>query len=345
VAAKASLWVQRYKKDLRKAVNYLIKIGMPLVLGGVILWWMYRGFDWDAVRTSLHSGMNWTWMWLSFPFGILAQVFRALRWKQVLRPLDERPRLHTCVNAIFLSYASSLVVPRVGEVLRCGVLKRWEGTSFSKGVGTVVTERIVDMLMIALLSLVVIMLELPVFADFVRRTGMSLTGLFGQFTPTGWVVTILSVVLIIAMGVWLSMRLRMFSKTKSFVRDLVDGLLSVRQVDNIWLFLLYSVGIWVSYFLHFYLTFFCFDFTADLGLDVALVAFVVGTFAVLVPTPNGAGPWHFAVKTVLVLFGVAVTDGALFALIVHTIQTLLVIALGIYAVLALSMTRRMTNDE
>ena len=82
-----------------------------------------------------------------------------------------------------------------------------------------------------------------------------------------------------------------------------------------------------------------------LGWDVALVAFVVGTFAVLVPTPNGAGPWHFAVKTVLVLFGVAGTDGALFALIVHTIQTLLVIALGIYAVLALSMTRRMTNDE
>lgn len=312
-------------------------------MGGAILWWMYRGFDWDAVRLSLQSEVNWTWMLLSFPFGILAQVFRALRWQQVLRPLDEHPRLHTCVNAIFLSYASSLVVPRVGEVLRCGVLKRWDGTSFSKGVGTVVTERVVDMLMIALLSLVVVLLELPVFADFVHRTDMSLTGVFGQFTPTGWAVTLLCGVLILATGMWLLMRLRMFSKTKDFVHNLKEGLLSVRQVNSIGLFTAYSVGIWLSYFLHFYLTFFCFRFTADLGWEVALVAFVVGTFAVLVPTPNGAGPWHFAVKTVLMLFGVAATDGALFALVVHTIQTLLVAALGVYAVLALSATRKIED--
>ena len=304
---------------------------------------MYRGFDWDAVRLSLQSEVNWTWMLLSFPFGILAQVFRALRWQQVLCPLDEHPRLHTCVNAIFLSYASSLVVPRVGEVLRCGVLKRWDGTSFSKGVGTVVTERVVDMLMIALLSLVVVLLELPVFADFVHRTGMSLTGVFGQFTPTGWAVTLLCGVLILATGMWLLMRLRMFSKTKDFVHNLKEGLLSVRQVNSIGLFTAYSVGIWLSYFLHFYLTFFCFRFTADLGWEVALVAFVVGTFAVLVPTPNGAGPWHFAVKTVLMLFGVAATDGALFALVVHTIQTLLVAALGVYAVLALSATKKIED--
>ena len=338
------MWLQRYIKELKKAFNYILKIGLPFVLGGAILWWMYRGFDWTAVRLSLQSGMNWWWMLLTFPFGILAQVFRALRWQQVLRPLGEQPRLHTCINAIFLSYASSLVIPRVGEVLRCGVLKRWDGISFSKGVGTVVTERVVDMAMIAALSVVVILLEMPVFVAFAQRTGMTLGGLFAQFTPTGWAVTMLCAALVLCMGVWLLVRLRIFSRTRKFLQGLTDGLLSVRQVHNPWLFLLHSVGIWVSYYLHFYLAFYCFGFTSMLGWDVALVAFVVGTFAVLVPTPNGAGPWHFAVKTVLVLFGVAGTDGALFALIVHTIQTLLVIALGIYAVLALSMTRRMTND-
>ena len=281
-------------------------------------------------------------MLLTFPFGILAQVFRAMRWQQVLRPMGERPRLHTCINAIFLSYASSLVVPRVGEVLRCGVLKRWDGTSFTRGVGTVVTERVVDMLMIALLSLVVILMELPVFADFVQRTGVSLGGFFGQFTSTGWVVTVISVLLIASMGFWLAWRWRMFSKTKDLLHDLTEGLLSIRNVDNLWLFIAYSLGIWTSYFLHFYLAFFCFSFTGGLNWDVALVAFVVGTFAVLVPTPNGAGPWHFAVKTVLMLFGVASADGALFALIVHTIQTLLVVALGLYAIVALALTPRRT---
>ena len=127
----------------------IIQILLPLVLGGAILWWMYRGFDWATLQSAFVGDVDWTWMWLSFPFGVLAQVFRGIRWRQALQPLGEHPRLHTCVNAIFLSYASSLVVPRSGEVLRCGVLKRYDGVSFSRGVGTVVTERIIDMLIIA----------------------------------------------------------------------------------------------------------------------------------------------------------------------------------------------------
>ena len=317
----------------------IVKIVLPLVLGGAILWWMYRGFDWETLSLALTSGVDWTWMWLSFPFGILAQVFRALRWRQVLRPLGEHPRLHTSINAIFLSYASSLVVPRMGEVLRCGVLKRYDGVSFSRGVGTVVTERVVDMVMIAVLSLVVFVLQIPVFAAFIERTGVSLSGFLGQFTTTGWLVTIACVALIALTAFVLLRRWKLFTRTRSVMTDLKDGLLSIRKVDGMGIFLFNSLAIWVCYFLHFYLTFFCFKSTEGLGVDVALVAFVVGTFAVLVPTPNGAGPWHFAVKTVLMLYGVAGDEGALFALIVHAVQTLLVAVLGIYAVGALAVTK------
>ena len=316
----------------------ILKIVLPLVLGGAILWWMYRGFDWATLSLALTSSVDWTWMWLSFPFGILAQVFRALRWRQVLRPLGEHPRLHTSINAIFLSYASSLVVPRMGEVLRCGVLKRYDGVSFSRGVGTVVTERVVDMAMIAVLSLVVFVLQIPVFSAFFERTGVSLTGFLGQFTTTGWIVTIACVALIAVTVFVLLRRWKLFTRTRSVITDLKDGLLSIRKVDGMGAFLFNSLAIWVCYFFHFYLTFFCFKSTEGLGVDVALVAFVVGTFAVLVPTPNGAGPWHFAVKTVLMLYGVAGDEGALFALIVHTVQTLLVAALGVYAIGALAVT-------
>ena len=95
----------------------------------------------------------------------------------------------------------------------------------------------------------------------------------------------------------------------------------------------------MSYYLHFYLTFYCFDFTAGLGPLAALVAFVVGTFAVLVPTPNGAGSWHFAVKTILVLYGVGQTEAALFVLIVHTLQTLLVALLGVWSSACLALRK------
>lgn len=301
---------------------------------------MYRGFRWEDVRQALQSDMSWTWMLLSFPFGISAQVFRALRWKQALAPLGENPRLHTCINAVFVSYGSSLIVPRVGEMLRCGILRRWEGTNFSKGVGTVVTERVIDSTLVMLLALVTAACQIPVFMNFFAKTGVSLQGFLGTFTTTGYLVTILSGILILCMVALLVWRLNFFSRTRAVLTDLKDGLFSVRYVQNPTLFILYSVGIWLSYYLHFYLTFYCFQYTAQLGPMAALVAFVVGCFAVLVPTPNGAGPWHFAVKTVLVLYGVSQTDGAMFVLVVHTIQTLLVVALGLYGTAALALSRK-----
>ena len=301
---------------------------------------MYRGFLWDDVKQAFASDMAWQWMLLSFPFGIMAQVFRAIRWKQALTPLGEKPRLHTCINAVFISYASSLVVPRIGEMLRCGILRRWERTNFSKGIGTVVTERVIDSTLVMLLALITAACQIPLFMKFFSQTGVSLQGFLCTFTTTGWLVTILCGILILCTLGLLVCRLNIFSRTRAVLTDLKDGLFSIRYVQNPVLFLINSLGIWVCYYLHFYLTFYCFQYTASLGAMAALVAFVVGCFAVLVPTPNGAGPWHFAVKTVLVLYGVNQVDGAMFVLVVHTIQTLLVVALGLYGTAALSLTKK-----
>ena len=120
---------------------------------------------------------------------------------------------------------------------------------------------------------------------------------------------------------------------------------SLKDVKNIPLFLFFTIGIWLCYFIHYYLTFFCFDFTAHLGLSCALVSFIVGSIAVIVPTPNGAGPWHFAVKTMLILYGVADHQALYFVLIVHTVQTILVILLGVYAWLILSFSRRNNQNS
>lgn len=322
-------------KYLRKS----LKIAFPLLLGGMILWWMYRDFDWNALWQALNKGMDWTWMWLSMPFGILAQVLRAFRWRQALSPLDEHPRLLTSVNSIFLSYVSSLVIPRVGEVLRCGVLKKYEGTSFTKAIGTVVTERVVDTLVMLVFSSMAVLLQIRVFSIFLSETGVGFEEILGRFSATGYWVTAVCLLVLVVSLFSVAKRLAWFSKTKGVLKNVVDGVLSLREIRHIPLYIMYSVGIWVAYFLHFYLTFFCFSYTSDLGVTAALIAFIVGSFAVLVPTPNGAGPWHFAVKTVLVLYGVSESDGVMFVLIVHTLQTLLVVLLGLYAAGVLAFTR------
>ena len=322
-----------------KLSNVILKVLMPLVLGAGILYWMYRGEDWQTIMHVMTDEMDWTWMLLSFPFGILAQMFRGWRWRQTLEPVDEHPRVSTSIHAIFLSYAASLVIPRVGEFTRCGVLKRYDNVSFPKALGTVVTERAIDSLLVMGITAIVLLLEMSTFGMFFRKTGTNLHSILQGFSWAGYLVVAICAIAILILLHFLLRKLSIYNKVRATLTGIWQGVISLKDVRNIPLFVCFTLGIWLSYFLHYYLTFFCFDFTADLGLGCALVTFIVGSIAVIVPTPNGAGPWHFAVKTMLILYGVQDEKALYFVLIVHTVQTMLVVLLGIYAWLALSFTR------
>ena len=319
-----------------KITSIVVKILMPLLLGGAILYWMYRGFDFNSIRHVVLHEMDWTWMLLSFPFGILAQAFRGWRWKQMLDPIGEHPRSVTSVNAVFLSYAASLLVPRIGEFTRCGVLKRCDGVSFSKALGTVVTERAIDSLLVAGVTGITLLAQLNIFNIFFDRTGTSFESVVHRFTAAGYFVTFVCGMACVVLLHFLLKKLYIYNKVKATLSGIWQGVMSLKEVKNIPLFIFFTLGIWVSYFLHYYLTFFCFDFTSHLGIGCAMVTFVVGSIAVLVPTPNGAGPWHFAVKTMLILYGVADENALYFELIVHAVQTMLVVLLGVWSWVALN---------
>ena len=366
--------------EQKTLLNNIIKIVLPFILGGAILWWMYRGEDFLTISRVLTEEMNWTWMLLSFPFGILAQMFRGWRWKQTLEPISRNvecgtwnenssftdyshenipnkgnliphstfriPQIRSsvCLHAIFISYAASLVIPRIGEFSRCAILKRYDGVSFSKALGTVVTERAVDTLIVMLYSGIILLIEMSIFGTFFKKTGTSLDRILQGFSLTGWLVTAVCGIAVLILLHLLLNKLSIYNKVKMTLSGIWEGVLSLKGVKNLPLYLFFSIGIWVMYFLHYFLTFFCFDFTADLGIGCALVSFVVANFAVIVPTPNGAGPWHFAIKTMLILYGVADEQALWFVLIVHTIQTLLVVALGIYGWAALAFTKRVSRN-
>ena len=316
---------------------------LPFVLGLGILWWMYRGTNWSDFGHYVLHEMNWWWMLLSLAFGILPQMARAWRWKMALEPLGEHPRRTSCIDAIFMSYAASLVIPRVGEVTRCGTLKTADGVSFTKSLGTVVTERLVDSLLMLLFTGIAFLLQLPMFLRFLKETNTNIGDLLYRFTGTGYIVTFICLVAALIAVFVAIRRFSFFKKGRDMLRDMWEGVLSLRKVRNLPLYLFYSVLIWVGYFLHFYIAFFSFDFTAHLSIGAAFLIFCVGTFAVLVPTPNGAGPWHFAVKTMLVLYGVAETQAIMFALSVHTIQTALVVLLGAFGWARINSKRKLTS--
>lgn len=331
--------------ETKSILENVTKIVLPLLLGGTILWWMYRGEDFGTIQHVLTEEMDWTWMLLSFPFGILAQMFRGWRWKQTLEPIDEHPRTSTSINAIFLSYAVSLIIPRMGEFTRCAVLKRYDGVSFSKALGTVVTERAIDTLLMGAVAGLTLLFELSIFGTFFKQTGTNLNTILHGFSLTGYIVVAVCIVAILILLHILFSSLNIYSKVKATIDGVWQGIISLKDVRNLPLFIFFTLGIWVSYFLHYYLTFFCFDATSHLGLSCAMVTFVVGSIAVIVPTPNGAGPWHFAVKTMLILYGVVDEYALYFVLIVHTVQTMLVVALGIYAWASLSFTKRINLKQ
>lgn len=321
---------------MNKLLKKALKLILPVVLGGFILYWVYRDFDFAKAGDVILHDTNWWWMSFSLLFGVFAQIFRGLRWKQTLEPLGEFPRTSSCVDAIFISYAASLVVPRIGEVSRCGILAKYDGVSFSKSLGTVVTERLVDTLTIFLITGITVLLQMPVFVTFLEQTGTKIPSFVHLLTSVWFYIVLFCVIGVIVLLYYLMRTLSFFEKVKGVALNVCEGIMSLKNVKNIPLFIIYTLLIWICYFFHFYITFFCFSFTGHLGILAALVLFVGGTFAVIVPTPNGAGPWHFAVITMMMLYGVDDTDAGIFALIVHGIQTLLVIVLGIYGLIALS---------
>ena len=326
--------------ERKKIFKKVLQVIFPLLLGIFILVWVYRDFNFQRVGEVMLHGMDYGWIALSLLFGVFANLFRGWRWKLALEPLGEYPKTANCVYAIFISYASNLVIPRVGEVTRCGVLSKYDGISFPKSLGTVVSERMIDTLCVGLITGIVLLLQMPVFATFFAETGTNV-GRYAEVLTSGhFYLIILCVLAILVLAFFLIRNIALFAKLKGILQNVWQGIVALKDIKQIPLYIIYTLGIWACYFLEFYLAFFAFDFSAGLGISAGLVMFVVGTLAVIVPTPNGAGPWHFAVMTMMMLYGVGKEDAGIFALLVHGIQTFLLILLGIYGLLALPFTNK-----
>jgi len=328
---------------MKKLLKKGLKAILPLIGGGCIMAWIYWDFDFSKVGDIMLHEMNWWWMIISLCFGVFSHIVRGLRWKLALAPLGAYPRTANCINAIFLAYAANLVLPRLGELSRCGVLSKYDHVSFSKSLGTVVTERLIDSLCVLLVTAVAFASQMPVFNEFFLETGTDIDSYMYIFTSMQFYIVVLCVVSILVLLYYIFRTLSFFEKVKGVVLNVWEGIISLKNVRNLPLFILYTILIWFFYFMQFYVTFYCFSFTFDLGVLAGLVLFVAGSVAVVVPTPNGAGPWHFAIISMMIIYGVNAADAGIFALIVHGIQTFLLILLGIYATAVLPIINKKQN--
>ncbi|MBO7247690.1 MAG: flippase-like domain-containing protein, partial [Bacteroidaceae bacterium] len=309
---------------MKKFFSNSVKVLLPLLISAVVLVYTYRDYDFSKLWYDIER-LKLGWIFFAVVFSWLSPLFRGLRWNLILSPLGYKVPYIDSILTVFTGYAANIIIPRFGEISRCAILDRHNSVPFSKGLGTLLAERFVDMVLLMLICGITVLWQFPYFmqlfsgnstvsADVVSEPASSTLNI-----PVAcyWVLGILAVVVL----VWLFVKFKPVNWIRKFISDLWAGFMSLKKVDNLPLFLFYSLGIWVCYYLEMYLAFFSLESTASVGAIAGLVCFVAGSVAVLVPTPNGAGPWHWVVISMLVIYGVPVEDAKPLALVLHTAQT------------------------
>ena len=321
--------------SIKKALIYFFKVIFPLGVGVFILWLVYRKMDFAAIMDVLRSNVNFWIIALSLIFGLFANIARAYRWNLLIKPLGEKPRIHNLIYAVLGNYVVNLVLPRLGEVWRCGMITKYEKISFSKLIGTLLVDRLADTLTVGLIVLAAIPLNIPFFKGYLSRNPEIFDKL-EQIISSPW--PYLSIVLLIII-IWAVFKflghIKIITRVNLFLKNIWEGMKTVWYMKDKWKFLFYTFLIWFGYFLYFYICFFAFDFTKDLGWIAGLIAFGISSVAVAVPVQGGIGAWHAAVIAALLSFGMLENNAAAFALIVHTIQTVFTALAGLVGVIAL----------
>jgi hypothetical protein len=272
------------------------------------------------------------WVGLSVLLGILGHVSRAVRWNYLLEPMGYKPKLSNNVLIILMSYFANLGIPRTGEILRATALATYEDVPFEKGFGTIVTERVVDVVMLLLIVCLTLFLQTDVILDVLQKKGINLTGIF--------LLLALGIVSMLIFVTFVKKSSHPFAKkVKSFVNGLLDGVFSIFKMRQKWPFLFHTLFIWGCYIGMLWVIKFTVAETVSLSISQLMVAFVAGAFA-MATTNGGIGLYPIAVSNALAIFGISSVSGDAFGWIMWIAQTLMIVVFGAISFLILPLLNR-----
>ncbi len=331
-----------HQKDfsLKKKIFNALKYLAFFAVGAVLFWLIYKDMDIDRMKDVLQNDVKYLWIWVALFLGLLSHISRSLRWNLMIEPLSHKPRLLNTFLAVMTGYLMNLVLPRMGEISRCGILARYEKLSFAQLIGTVVTERLIDLLMLMLFTLVVVITQFGQILGFLQKNpGIEKNAVSIFTSPVLWIGLPVIIVLVIIYRKTLKHTL-LFRKVNQTVTLFKEGFSSVRTMKKKWTFIGHSFFIWLMYYLMLYVVFFSFDFTRLLSPLAGLTTFVLASFGMVAPVQGGIGAWHFMAMEALSIYGVPNEDGKIFALVAHTTMNAMIIVLGIISLLILPFINR-----
>ncbi len=272
------------------------------------------------------------WVGLSIFIGIVSHVSRAIRWNYLLEPLGYRPKIINNVFIILISYFANLLIIRSGEILRATALNTYENVPFEKGFGTIVTERVIDVIMLLLVILAAFLFQAEIILGILEENGIGLVGSIGLI-GAGILGLVISIRVIRKSTSAFAMRI------KAFLKGLLDGILSIFKMKQKGRFIFHTILIWACYIGMFWVIKFTVPETENLSLGALLVAFVAGAFA-MATTNGGLGLFPIVVTAALSFFGISKTSGDAYGWIMWTAQNLMIVIFGAISFLVLPLWNR-----
>ncbi|MBR5068450.1 MAG: flippase-like domain-containing protein [Bacteroidales bacterium] len=331
-----------------RRIQKLIKVLLPLAFGIGIVWFILQKVDMQLLFDTIKSGIDWFWVTISWFFALAANVIRGIRWRQQLRTVGVNPSLHVMSISFFGNYGMNLVFPRLGEFWRCNYIAQNNGKPFSTIAGTILSERLCDMLCSASIILLTLVLEGKVLLKFffddgskaeaIEAAGGTMKAETASTVPAWlWVLVVLVVLLIV---LWIFRpklkRMSFYQKFVSIGSNMWKGFLSLKDLPNIWSYIGWSAVIWFFYFLNTLTQFYFFDFTSHLGILACLSVFVMGTMSQLLPIQGGLGAWQAMVIFALLQYGIDNQHAIVFAVVAWSIEQAFVLLMGLYAFVAVA---------
>ena len=313
-------------------------------MGAFIFWLIYKDQDIEHIMSVLKNDVNYWWVLLSLFLGLLSHVSRTLRWGLMIEPISHKPRFINTFLAVMVGYLMNLALPRMGEVSRCGVLARYEKISFTKLLGTVVAERLVDMISLLILLAFVIIAQFGKMISFMTANPEIKDKLLAAVSSPVLIIAIVFLIIFFYLFRNKFKHTKVFRKIMEIIQNFKVGFVSIRNIKKKGWFYFHSAFIWLMYYVMLYVIFFAFDFTKDLSPVAGLTTFVLASFGMVAPVQGGIGAWHFMAKEALSLYGVANENGIIFAFVAHTSMTSMIIVIGIISILVLPFINRRAEE-
>lgn len=337
---------------MKDAFLSVIKYLFFIVLGVSLLFLAFRGLAWGELWEELKLANYW-WFIAAIVVAVFSHVFRALRWNLLINQMKYKTRTSTTFYAVMMGYLANLALPRLGEVSRCGFLSKKENIPFNALFGTVIAERVFDMVVLLLIIGGVVLLQISEIGHFLND--ILFKPLFGVYSGNltavilffafALVFVLLLLFIFRKLKPWLKTTL-LYSKIESFLDGFLDGLKSIAKLKQKQLFFFYTFVIWFLYLVMIILPFYAFPETSHLNFLDGITILGIGSLGIIAPVPGGIGSYHFVITELLTqLYAIPVKVAAAYATANHASQTIMIIVVGIISYILLILVKTKAKND